>query len=265
MQYKIKKGDTLSAISKKLGISVKDLAAANKIKDVNKIQAGASLIIPQPKKKKPSSVERVQPQKTKEIKPKKIIKSKQDKSKYIVKKGDNLFDIAKLNSLSPSQLIDANPQIEDINKIKVGQKINVPQFNIDRQEDFAERINLPAEESRERFLPSNVRQLISDINPINRFRRNQNLGMQDFTEGDLDKDELNAARELVKKIQAQNRSSISYEDFDTSQTGISDVGGGKGFGLTEAFNKFKDPMYALKTLIGRGNITTNDAGNNYYR
>ena len=52
MQYKIKKGDTLSAISKKLGISVKDLAAANKIKDVNKIQAGASLIIPQPKKKK---------------------------------------------------------------------------------------------------------------------------------------------------------------------------------------------------------------------
>ena len=65
MQYKIKKGDTLSAISRKLGISVKDLAAANKIKDVNKIQAGASLIIPQAKKKKSSSVERVKPQEKK--------------------------------------------------------------------------------------------------------------------------------------------------------------------------------------------------------
>ena len=62
MQYKIKKGDTLSAISKKLGISVKDLAAANKIKDVNKIQAGASLTIPQPKKKKSSAVEKIIPQ-----------------------------------------------------------------------------------------------------------------------------------------------------------------------------------------------------------
>ena len=52
MQYKIKKGDTLSAISRKLGISVKDLAEANNIKDVNQIQAGASLTIPQPKKRK---------------------------------------------------------------------------------------------------------------------------------------------------------------------------------------------------------------------
>ena len=65
MQYKIKKGDTLSAISKKLGISVADLAKANNIKDVNKIYAGANLIIPRPKKKKSSSVERVIPQEKK--------------------------------------------------------------------------------------------------------------------------------------------------------------------------------------------------------
>ena len=77
MQYKIKKGDTLSAISRKLGISIKDLAAANKIKDVNKIQAGASLIIPQPKKKKSSSVERVKPQEKKETKPKKKTKKRE--------------------------------------------------------------------------------------------------------------------------------------------------------------------------------------------
>ena len=45
-KYKIKKGDTLSKISRNLGVSVKDLATANKIKDINKIQAGSNLIIP---------------------------------------------------------------------------------------------------------------------------------------------------------------------------------------------------------------------------
>ena len=73
MQYKIKKGDTLSAISRKLGISVKDLAEANNIKDVNKIQAGASLTIPQPKKKKASTVERVIPEEKKEVDRKSVV------------------------------------------------------------------------------------------------------------------------------------------------------------------------------------------------
>jgi LysM repeat protein len=79
MQYKIKKGDTLSSISRKLGISIKDLAKTNKIKDINKIQAGASLTIPQPKKKKSSSVEKVIPQAKKEIKSKQKSKVKKKK------------------------------------------------------------------------------------------------------------------------------------------------------------------------------------------
>ena len=45
MKYKIKKGDTLSKISRNLGVSVKDLAKLNNITDVNKIQTGKSLNI----------------------------------------------------------------------------------------------------------------------------------------------------------------------------------------------------------------------------
>jgi len=41
--YKINKGDTLSAISKKTGLSIQQIAKQNNIKDVNKIRAGASL------------------------------------------------------------------------------------------------------------------------------------------------------------------------------------------------------------------------------
>jgi murein DD-endopeptidase MepM/ murein hydrolase activator NlpD len=87
MQYKIKKGDTLSSISRNLGISVKDLASANKIKDVNKIQAGASLTIPQPKKKKSSSIEKVIPQaKNIESVQKAAKKTKENKSDSDTKK-----------------------------------------------------------------------------------------------------------------------------------------------------------------------------------
>ena len=44
-------------------------------------------------------------------------------SVYYVKKGDTLSAIAKANGLSLAKLVSYNPQIRDINKIKVGDKI----------------------------------------------------------------------------------------------------------------------------------------------
>ena len=46
-EYVIKKGDSLDKIAKKLGIDPNELAKLNKIKDKNKISAGAKLILPQ--------------------------------------------------------------------------------------------------------------------------------------------------------------------------------------------------------------------------
>ena len=46
-QYKIKRGDTLSQIAKSKGFTIKQLEAANpRIKDPNKIRAGATLQLP---------------------------------------------------------------------------------------------------------------------------------------------------------------------------------------------------------------------------
>ena len=106
--YKIKKGDTLSSISRNLGISVKDLAKANKIADVNKIQAGASLTIPS----KPSSVERVKPLPQTKTTTKKQTKVKVESSpnQYTIKKGDNLYDIAKTNLLNVDQSKNKQPK-----------------------------------------------------------------------------------------------------------------------------------------------------------
>jgi LysM repeat protein len=258
MQYKIKKGDTLSSISRNLGISVKDLASANKIKDVNKIQTGASLTIPQSKKKKSSSVEKVIPQAKKiesvQKTTKKTKKEKSDSSikKYNIQQGDNLYDIAKENLLNVDQLMKANPNITNPNKIKIGQKINVPQFGVQEEIEFDKRLNLTAETPKDRFLPSNVRQLLYDINPF-KFGKDK-----DFTEGDLNKEEYAILQKLVAEKVKLGETSLGYKDYTNSN--FDDVGGGKAFGLSQAIDKFNDPAYSLKTLLGNANIETNKAG-----
>jgi LysM repeat protein len=258
MQYKIKKDDTLSSISRNLGISVKDLASANKIKDVNKIQTGASLTIPQSKKKKSSSVEKVIPQAKKiesvQKTTKKTKKEKSDSSikKYNIQQGDNLYDIARENLLNVDQLMKANPNITNPNKIKIGQKINVPQFGVQEEIEFNKRLNLTAETPKDRFLPSNVRQLLYDINPF-KFGKDK-----DFTEGDLDKEEYAMLQKLVAEKVKLGETSLGYKDY--TNFNFDDVGGGKAFGLSQAIDKFNDPAYALKTLLGNANIETNKAG-----
>ena len=255
--YKIKKGDTLSSISRNLGISVKDLAKANKIADVDKIQAGASLTIPS----KPSSVERVKPLPQTKTTTKKQTKVKVESSpnQYTIKKGDNLYDIAKTNLLNVDQLMKANPKISNPNKINIGQKINVPQFNVKGQKEFDERVNLPAEEPTDSFLPSNVRQLGYDI-----FRRQSPDIVKifqgqdaDFTEANLTPDEYKALQEIVRKKLELGSTSLGYDDYGT---GKGDVGDVDFFGLKDIYNKFNDPAYALKTLIGNANIEINERG-----
>lgn len=46
-------------------------------------------------------------------------------SQYAVRKGDTLSAIAKANRMTLAQLMSINPQITDINRIKVGQVLNV--------------------------------------------------------------------------------------------------------------------------------------------
>lgn len=49
---------------------------------------------------------------------------------YVVKAGDTLSKIAKRNGMTLAQLIQANPQITDPNKIRVGDVVNLPDTSI---------------------------------------------------------------------------------------------------------------------------------------
>ena len=46
MRYEIKRGDTLGGIAQRFGTTVQKLAAKNRIKNVNRINAGNSIILP---------------------------------------------------------------------------------------------------------------------------------------------------------------------------------------------------------------------------
>lgn len=53
-------------------------------------------------------------------------KSKSSSKPYKVKKGDTLSEIARDNGTTVKKLKEANPQIKDFNKIKLGQDIKIP-------------------------------------------------------------------------------------------------------------------------------------------
>jgi LysM repeat protein len=46
---------------------------------------------------------------------------------YVVKKGDTLYAIAKKNGTTLKALMDANPEVTDPKKLRVGQKLKIPQ------------------------------------------------------------------------------------------------------------------------------------------
>lgn len=93
--YTMKKGDNLSTVAQKYGVSVSDIIKANNIKNPNKVNVGTKLIIP-PKTKK-----------------------------YTVQKGDTLSGIAKKYGTTVAALKSAN-NIKDTDKLFVGKVLVIP-------------------------------------------------------------------------------------------------------------------------------------------
>ena len=93
--YTMKKGDNLSTVAQKYGVSVSDIIKANNIKNPNKVNVGTKLIIP-PKT-----------------------------TKYTVQKGDTLTGIAKKYGTTVAALKSTN-NIKDTDKLYVGKVLTIP-------------------------------------------------------------------------------------------------------------------------------------------
>ncbi|MGR3765931.1 LysM peptidoglycan-binding domain-containing protein [Rossellomorea sp. NS-SX7] len=105
--YKVKKGDTLSAIAKRYKTSVSSLKKLNNLKN-DKIYVGQTLKVSGSSSKAPSNSKSTAPSKT---------------TTYKVKKGDTLTSIAKKYKITVSQLKKTNKLIRD--RIYVGEVLKI--------------------------------------------------------------------------------------------------------------------------------------------
>ncbi|MFC1479265.1 LysM peptidoglycan-binding domain-containing protein [Planctomycetota bacterium] len=138
MVYTIKRGDTLSGISKKFyGTSTKwqDIQKANNIADEYNIPAGKKIIIPGVK---PKAVRIEQPERKKADLPdlsglpsagnENILPDTGTNATHIVREGETLWSIAQLyfnDGMKYKELIKANPGINQ-DRLKAGQKVMIP-------------------------------------------------------------------------------------------------------------------------------------------
>ena len=103
--YQVKNGDTLASVASNFGISAEDLSNLNGIMVGSILTPGDFIVVPQVKVENPYFRE------------------------YVVKKGDNIYEIARSNNVNPSQLLRLNG-LNDTDIIYPGQKILLPRNEV---------------------------------------------------------------------------------------------------------------------------------------
>ncbi|QLA16580.1 LysM peptidoglycan-binding domain-containing protein [Desulfolutivibrio sulfoxidireducens] len=106
--HTIQKGDTVSAISSRYGVTPKELMAANGIDSPNTLTIGKVLVIP-----------------GSETKSAQALVAKKSAASYVVKKGDSLHAIARRFSLDPRTLLAAN-SLPAPDRLQAGMVLTIP-------------------------------------------------------------------------------------------------------------------------------------------
>ncbi len=126
VQHKVRKGETLSRIAAKHGVSLSSILSANNMGKNHKIYVGQSLLIPKPgiaTESRSAAVETKSPSIAK-TETKSTAAESSPVKKYTVKKGDTLGKIAQKHGVTVSALKRANSLRS--NKIYAGKKLNIP-------------------------------------------------------------------------------------------------------------------------------------------
>ena len=124
--YIVQSGDSLSKIANRCGVSSKEIAELNGIKDTNKVRIGQKLILPgyskmmpAPASKKTSTAEKPKAS----AKPAAPVVAAEG-GVYVVQSGDQLGKIAKKYGVKVADLREANHLKNDM--IQIGQKLVIP-------------------------------------------------------------------------------------------------------------------------------------------
>ena len=105
--YRVRRGDNLSAIAERFGVSAQEVAAANGLRNRNRVYVGQKLRIPATDL--PAVASRARP----------------EDGIYKVRRGDNLSAISKRFGVSARQVAAVNG-LQDRNQLSVGQSLRIP-------------------------------------------------------------------------------------------------------------------------------------------
>jgi len=133
--YIIKKGDNISKIAKENNLSIKDLCYYNNINKNTILKIGDTIYLTEKSKqniKKSIITEKIINDSTNKISNDKTSFS------YIVKKGDNLYNIAKKHSTTPQKIAEIN-DFPINTKLKIAQKILIPYDNYDYKKEESKK------------------------------------------------------------------------------------------------------------------------------
>ena len=103
--YQVKNGDTLASVASEFNISPNELASLNGVMVSSILSPGDFIVVPQKSKSNPYFRE------------------------YIIKKGDNIYEIARANNVNFSQLLRLNG-LNDTDMVYPGQKIMLPKADV---------------------------------------------------------------------------------------------------------------------------------------
>jgi len=134
--YVVQKGDSLGKIAKKVGVSSRELAELNNIKDPNHVRVGQKIVLPDYAKGEgaaASATSEATPHKGKGKGKGKEAKgaveapaaSTEGGQTYVVQAGDSLGKIAKKTGVKLAALRAANPKLKG-DKVLVGEKLVIP-------------------------------------------------------------------------------------------------------------------------------------------
>lgn len=122
--HKVRKGETLGGISKKYGVTVADIVAANNMKSKHKLSVGQSLVIPVPVAMTERSTRKSSAQSESTLSSKPLPKS--DGKQYTVRSGDTLWDLAKKYGVTTSEIRQAN-RMGAHDKLAIGDQLTIPE------------------------------------------------------------------------------------------------------------------------------------------
>ena len=213
MTYTVKRGDTLYGISNQFGVSVTELARINNV-NANTLKVGQVLTIPTNSGTNPNNM-----------------------FMYTVKKGDNLYNIAKKYNTTVQEIINLNNL--NSNNLSIGQVLRIPEMYT-KEEDMT--------------LPNYINYIVKKGDTLYSIALNNNVDVNTLmSDNSLTSNKLNVGDVLKIRTSNETIEECLGEDYIEEENGNTYIVQ-KGDSLYSIAKKFNT---GINNIINLNNLSSN--------